>query len=354
VEGVLEAMTRKKLRGALAVLLALGLALGGVASALRRPQPDTVLAAPAPAPGPREARIAPGNVAQVRALAPIERNVWRIFRRPDGKQIAFLRWDKVVEVFDAVTLRPLGALNAGGKVMSFAFSPDTDVLATYVNGRKTEVLFMGAKRVVRLDTGPTVPTLAFSPDGKLLATANYHTNARLWEPPTGRLLRILDTGDLAEVSLDFSPDGKVLAVGNRAAFVRLFEVATGKLLRILNRELPHEVRFRPDGKVLAVGYADGCVRLWSVPDGKLLREAKAEAEEVFTLDWSPRGDLLATAGLKSSVTLWEPGRLTALRKLDSPEWVAHVRFTPDGTKLLAAGGTEDPRRVRKVYVWGLP
>jgi WD40 repeat protein len=350
---VIQTMTRSKLRNTLAILLAVGVALGGVAGVVRKAPRDTIVAAPAPAPK-HEATITIGNVAKVRALAPIDRSVWRIVWRPDGKQFALLRWDKVVELRDAATFRSLGTIESDRKVMSFAFSPDPDVVALCAIGRKTEVRGLRAGTLVRVETGEDHAELAFSPDGKLLATANYATGAKLWETATGRLVRALDTGEQqGGLTPAFSPNGKVLALGNRNAAVRLFEVATGKLLRTLDREMSRDLRFRPDGKVLAVAYVDKSVRLWDVANGKLLREARVEGEELHTLDWSPRGDVLATAGMKSTLTLWDARRLTLLRKLEAPEWVIRVRFTPDGTRLLVAGGTRDPNRERKVYVWGL-
>jgi len=146
----------------------------------------------------------------------------------------------------------------------------------------------------------------------------------------------------------------VLAIGNRNAFIRLFEVPTGKLLHELPRSQTQEIKFSPNGRTLAAGYVDGTVGLWNVADGKLLRSEATGAQEVYTLDWSPKGDVLATAGREGRIVLWEPQELKVLKSLDSPEWVIQVRFSPDGTRLLSAGGRMARGPDRKVAVWGLP
>jgi len=195
--------------------------------------------------------------------------------------------------------------------------------------------------------------MAFSPDGKLLATGGYSRHAKLWDVNSGQLIRSLDCEVVGGLTPVFSPDGKTLAIGNRNSTTRLFDVDTGKLLHVLDKRMTQELRFRPDGRVLAIAYVDGSVSLWDVTGSKLLHDAHSGAKEVYTLDWSPKGDVLATAGLEGKIILWDPRGLSILKKLQAPEWVIRVRFSPDGTRLLSAGGTTLPSD-RKVVVWSVP
>src|SRR5437879_1178806 len=117
--------------------------------------------------------------------------------------------------------------------------------------------------------------------------------------------------------------------------------------------MSHELKFSPDGKTLAVAYVNGEVALWDVASGKLLRARATGAEEVYTLDWGKQSDVLVTAGLKGKILLWNPADLTVLKELAAPEWVIRVRFSPDGDRLLSAGGGQLPGAERKVLVWGL-
>jgi WD40 repeat protein len=136
-------------------------------------------------------------------------------------------------------------------------------------------------------------------------------------------------------------------------FGDLFDPATGKLLRVLPKVMSQELRFSPDGSILAVGYVDGKVGLWDLANGELLRSRASGGKEVYTLDWTPAGDVLATAGLEGKIILWDPRTLTPLKEIDGPEWVIQVRFSPDGSRMLTAGGTQRRSPNRKVTVWGV-
>jgi WD40 repeat protein len=197
--------------------------------------------------------------------------------------------------------------------------------------------------------------VAFSPDGRLLATGGYGTHAKLWDVATGRLLRSLDAGPReGGLTPVFSLDGKTIAVGHRNAETRLFDAESGKRLHELPRTMSQELKFSPDGRALAVGYVDGGVALWDSATGALLRSAATAGKEIYTLDWTPAGDVLVTAGLQGKIILWDPRELKALKELDAPEWVIRVRFSPDGNRLYSAGGTAAfGAQDRKVTVWGL-
>ena len=196
--------------------------------------------------------------------------------------------------------------------------------------------------------------MAFSPDGRLLATGGAGTQAKVWEAATGKLVRSLDAGGEGGLTCVFSPDGKVLAVGNRNDTTRLYEVGTWKLLHTLHKAQTQGLKFSPDNKLLAVGYVDGEVGLWDVQTGKRVRSAPARVKEVYEVDWTPKGDVLVTAGREGVIALWDPKELTVLRELESPEWVILARFSPDGTRLWTAGGGMASPADRRVIVWGLP
>jgi WD40 repeat protein len=99
---------------------------------------------------------------------------------------------------------------------------------------------------------------------------------------------------------------------------------------------------------------DGSVGLWNPANGELLRSRASGGKEVYTLNWTPAGDILATAGLQGKIILWDPRTLTPLKEIDGPEWVIQVRFSPDGSRLLTSGGTQMASPSRKVTIWGIP
>jgi len=205
-----------------------------------------------------------------------------------------------------------------------------------------------------LETGSPQPDVVFSPEGTLLATGGYATKATLWNAKTGELVRNLDCGrNQGGLTPVFSPDGLTIAVGNRNSNTILFDVATGRRLWVLSKRETQGLAFHPSGRTLAVAYVDGSIRLWDTATGQLIAEQQKVAEEIYSLDWSPNGELLASAGLKGDICLWDE-QLQLLHSLASSEWVISVKFSPDGTRLITAGGGQTKGEPRSVTIWGVP
>jgi|SRR5262245_25825221 len=319
-----------------------------------------VLVAIAPAPGapvpPKKPRpvISAANADKVRSVKELEMAVWRIVPGPAKGELTFVHWEKPIEVVADEDYRSLRKIADGKKLIHFAASKDGKRMAWCENNTQVVVQELPDGKPIAIETKNDQPQMAFSPDGKLLATGGYGTEAKLWNIK-GEAVRALDCGGEGGLWPVFSPDGKLIAVGNRNDETRIFEVATGKLLSNLPKKFTHEIAFSPDGKMLAASYVDGTVTLWDVAKGSELYSAASGATEIFTLDWSPKGDVLVTAGLAGKITLWNPAKLTVLKELDGPAWVISVRFTPDGTRILSSGGSENSgTHDRKVIVWAIP
>jgi WD40 repeat protein len=77
-------------------------------------------------------------------------------------------------------------------------------------------------------------------------------------------------------------------------------------------------------------------------------------KEVYSVDWSPKGDVLATSGHTGKIVLWEPTKMARLAELDSPQWVIQVKFTADGGRLLSSGAADNTAQTeRKIIVWSV-
>jgi WD40 repeat protein len=286
--------------------------------------------------------------------------------------MGLVRWKGPVEVRGVVSLTLYETIGEGKAITHFAFSPKRGVMAYSGNGgsKTATILLRAPVSEIRLDAGNDQPNVVFSPDGNLLATGGYGTAARLWRVEDGQLVRTFDTGPTkGGLTPVFSPDGRWLAIGNRNSTTSIFDVATGDLLATLPKRMSHELRFSPDGRTLAVVYVDGSVALWKVADGSLIVERKSKSAELYTVDWSPDGSLLATAGsiglapvrksaaavtdLPGSITIWDPKDLSVLRELPAPEWVIQVKFTPDGFNLYWAGGAQRQGGERRLEILGI-
>jgi WD40 repeat protein len=71
------------------------------------------------------------------------------------------------------------------------------------------------RRSLRKLTGHTrgISTLAFDPRGTMLATGSADNTVRIWDPTSGRTLRILDMPTYV-YAVDFTRDGRLYTLDN--------------------------------------------------------------------------------------------------------------------------------------------
>ena len=190
-----------------------------------------------------------------------------------------------------------------------------------------------------------VRDVAFSPDGKTVASASWDNTLRLWDPKSGKCLKILKGHTNSVNGVCFSPDGKTLAsCSGRGSFwsdysIRLWEPKSGKCLRTLqgHTHFVSCVAFSPDGKTLASTASDHTVRLWEPKSGKCLHTLKGHTDWVLKVCFSPNGNTLASASRDKTVRLWGPKSGKCLKILQGhTSRVKGVCFSPDGKTLASA------------------
>ena len=62
--------------------------------------------------------------------------------------------------------------------------------------------------------------------------------------------------------------------------------------------------FSPKGDVLATGCVDTTVQLWDAKTGARLQTLKGHTEWVTSVAFNPKGSLLASGGADGTVQLW--------------------------------------------------
>lgn len=236
---------------------------------------------------------------------------------PDSAFVAVGGRDGTIKIFDTVTRRPVGQPKAGheGGIEDLEMSPDGRQLASAGSDGTVRLWtlqdgFLGDGKVIA-HFDDVAWTVAFDPSGEKIAAASEDQTVRVWDASTG------------------APVGGPVATG------------VGDAL---------SVAFGPDGKSLFVGLGTGEIRGWTLPDNAEIMQAIQDVHtaDVWTLIFSPAGDLFATVSADGTAALFSyPEVRFSGRAFDKEERISSAAFTPDSRALLGAG--EDGR----LHVWDI-
>jgi WD40 repeat protein/serine/threonine protein kinase len=230
---------------------------------------------------------------------------------------------------------------------------------------------------IREEVGGSLSGLAFSRDGTRIASAVSRKDGdspgvgqlKLWNAATGKEIRVLHSVSGASLGdVAFSPDGERIAAilsteagGDQAdleAQVKVWEASSGQdLLSIQSRMRDcHDLTFSPDGKRLAVAsegfWQPGEVRAWDAISGREILQLKGHSGRISDLVFSPDGRRVATAADSArdqafEIKLWDSASgqelLTLARGGDWVGGTLRLAFSPDGARLLAAGGSRSKK-----------
>ncbi len=295
--------------------------------------------------------------------------IWSLAFAPDGKRLAIgqqgidnrsstLRvWDLAKDCEIACFARPAG-------YRSVAFSSDGQTLAAgSLDGalKTCETGFWNT--LVEQANGSPISAVAFLPNSSIVAAGGWDGQVKFYDP-RAKIASHHVVYPSFVYAIAFSPDGSTLAVAGEGKMIQLYDVATIRLKAVLqgHTHAVESLDFSPDGKLLASagGYT---VRIWDVATAKTAGEDIHDNPEVLCVRFSPDGKLLAisdgdserlhSTGQETEITLYEVASRTVIRRLQGhANSVYALAFSPDG-KILASGSLDQTIKLWDTGTGGL-
>jgi len=277
----------------------------------------------------------------------------------NGKWIATTHRDRSISIWQADTGKLLTHLPQAAETNDIQFSPDGRFLLS-VNSSRTVQLWQfiseptGSLNIAKASTlahPGAINQAVFSPTGRWIATASTDGATRLWDVTSGQRVQTFTAPSAASAALpitqiQFSPSEYTLAVSDAAQQVRLWDVSSGQLRNTLSTSGVTDlestpklsppaasiasdlVHFNPAGNLLITASSRETrtdrlynAYLWDTQTGERIGTLPGHQGVIETVQFSPDGTYVATAGADGIVRLWSAeagGELPTLRLPDAP------------------------------------
>ncbi|MFH1254842.1 MAG: WD40 repeat domain-containing protein [bacterium] len=265
----------------------------------------------------------------------------------DGKNLALGLSNGRVELWDTEEKKIKSQFMSGlGCIWPLIFSPDGSLMllkSLSGNVKLYDVLGHEIKSCFSEYYPKQTSSVAFSPDGRLIAGGFLDGKVRLYNVAGNKFVQEICVPGGVITSLAFSPSGVSVVIGCSNGVIVLWDIEKN-----LEYRLPvyawciSSVAFSPDGMLIAVDYFDGKIRLWNIEVKEFVREFGASAGDVVkatSIAFSPGGRLIASGYSNGIVKLWDIIENKYIHEFhDHHDAITFIAFSPDGTRLAAAGG----------------
>lgn len=228
-------------------------------------------------------------------------------------------------------------------VQSLAIAPDGRV----ASGGFREVKIWARPAQSLIDNLPAMPesvtALAASGDGNWLIAGDAAGNVRTWrrdDPGTKREAKVHDG---AVTGVAFTGDNTRTVTVSADGTIRLRAVSEDPAeIKVMAPSPVNGLALVKEGTTLATGHSDHTVRLWAIPEADSsapLQELGGHSQPVRCVSAvAGNGALVVTGADDNTARLWNIDEKKELRAFDHGVPVTALAVSPDGKRLITAGG----------------
>ena len=287
--------------------------------------------------GPRQVAVITGYAP---TYAVMERD--SIALSGDGTHVAFLN-GKHAEIASATGQdKPVDLAGHSDAVLSVAYSPDGQHVATTSLDRTTRVWNVEGRQaeVFRIATSHPVH-VQFSADGSRVMTADDNGTVRVWRTGAGGSPTVFNPLDYTPYCASLRSDGRWLVAGTKEGAVLVWNVDAPQKPSVFRG--PAWVRsasFTPEGTRILTASDDGTARVWAFNSDRPVI-IKVHHGMVDNAIFDGRHGRIFTSGIGENTQVWSPdgSEAEAVVLKGNEGHVITIDFSPDGKRVVT--GSQD-------------
>ncbi len=252
-------------------------------------------------------------------------------------------------VFDIFKRELVDSIGEGEYISALDFSPDGEWVAIGFasdNGILLSSLTEPLSHWISPAHTNLLKSLEFDPESKWLVSCGLDGKIYRWDVETGKLINTLYEDWCSDLAV--TPDGRFLVAGFGLDNIFLiWDTQTWELAASFEGNQAEDIAISPDGnRMVSAGGGVHEARVYDFETGSLIYTLLGHPSWVYAVDYSPKGDLIATAGIGNSIYLWDASSGELLYDLYiSFDDIKAIAFSPDGSMLAGAGAN--------IWLWDL-
>lgn len=176
--------------------------------------------------------------------------------------------------------------------------------------------------------------VAVSPDGGFLVTGGVDGEIKTWEASTGVQLQSVSlAGDESISDLTIGPTGDWLAASTRGG-IEFWDPANGNRIAAISSETEiTSIDASPDGSILASAGSDGSTVLWDTANARQIAVLAGDVNGLIDVSFSSDGKLVATLSETGTIRIWDVDSRENLSLFPSRGIAGAIKFGPDTSSL---------------------